>query len=40
MSYQEIALATGWKMGTLMSRLDGARKKLCQDLAAYLGGIK
>lgn len=40
MSYQEIALVTGWKMGTVMSRLNRARKKLRQDLAAYLGGKK
>lgn len=40
MSYQEIALATGWKMGTIMSRLNRARKKLRQELAAYLGGKK
>lgn len=40
MSYQEIALATGWKMGTVMSRLNRARKKLRENLAPYWGGKK
>ncbi len=35
-SYQEIAEALGWPVGTVMSRLHRGRKKLRQNLTSYV----